>query len=64
MKKETGILLAGGVGILIGLSIFRIRKFLLKKHKDYNDYYLDFHRHFDKKYRDEGNHGIEFFAMQ
>ena len=64
MKKETGILLAGSLGVLIGLGIFGIRKFLSKKHKEYHDYYSDFHRHFDKRYRDEGHHGVEFLAMQ
>ncbi|MGZ5187973.1 MAG: hypothetical protein ACXWB5_00895 [Kaistella sp.] len=64
MKKETGILLAGSVGVIIGLGIFGIKKFLTKKHRDYNDYYSDFHRHFEKRYRDEGHHGVEYLAMQ
>lgn len=64
MKKETGILLAGSMGVIIGLGIFGLRKFLSKKHKDYHDYYSDFHRHFEKKNKDEGNHGVEFLAMQ
>ncbi|KMQ70485.1 hypothetical protein [Chryseobacterium koreense] len=64
MKKETGILLAGSLGVILGLGIFGIRKFLLKRHKDYEDYYADFHRHFDKKHREDGSHGVEFLAMQ
>ncbi|MBW8358870.1 MAG: hypothetical protein K0M63_03605 [Weeksellaceae bacterium] len=63
MKKETGIILAGSLGILIGLGIFGLRKFFSKKHRDYDDYYSDFHRHFDKRYREEGNHGVEYLAM-
>lgn len=63
MKKETGILLAGSIGILIGLGIFGVRKFLLKKSKDYNDYYSDFHRHFDQRKEEDNHDGIEFLAM-
>ncbi len=63
MKKETGVLLAGSIGIIIGLGIFGLRKFLSHKQKTYHDYYSDFHRHFEKE-NDEGNHGIEFLAMQ
>ncbi|KIA90099.1 hypothetical protein [Kaistella jeonii] len=64
MRKETGILLAGSLGLLIGLGIFGVRKFLLKKSKEYNDYYSDFHRHFDKKHQEENPDGVEFLAMQ
>ena len=63
MRKETGLILAGSLGIIIGLGIFGVRRFLLKKAKDYNDYYHDFHRHFEKK-SEENNDGIEFLAMQ
>lgn len=64
MTKETGILLAGSIGVILGLGIFGVKKFFAKKHKDYNDYYSDFHRHFEKKYRDENHHGVEYLAMQ
>ena len=63
MKTETGILLAGSVGVLLGLGIFGIRKFISRKQQDYYDYYSDFHRHFEKKKKDEGNHGVEYMAM-
>lgn len=64
MRKETGILLAGSLGVVVGLGIFGIKKFLAKKHKDYQDYYSDFHCHFSKnKYKDDGHHGVEFLAM-
>lgn len=63
MKKETGILLAGSMGIIIGLGIFGLKKFLSKRKNAYHDYYSDFHRHFERE-SDEGNHGIEFFAVQ
>ena len=36
MKKETGILIAGSLGLFIGLGFFGVRKFLLKKSKEYN----------------------------
>lgn len=64
MKTETGILIAGSLGVIIGLGIFGVRKFLLKKTKEYNDYYSDFHRHFEKKSADENHDGIEYLAMQ
>lgn len=64
MKKETGILLAGSLGIIIGLGIYGIRKFLSCKQRKYDDYYGDFHRHFDDRYRNETSHGVEFLAMQ
>ena len=64
MKKETGILLAGSLGLLIGFGIFGVRRFFLKKSREYNDYYSDFHRHFDRKAQDENHDGIEFLAMQ
>jgi TM2 domain-containing membrane protein YozV len=38
MRKETGILLAGSLGLIFGLGFFGVRKFLLKKSKEYNDY--------------------------
>lgn len=64
MKKEIGILIAGSLGLFIGLGFFGVRKFLLKKSKEYNDYYNDFHRHFENKHQDENPDGVEFLAMQ
>ena len=64
MRKETGILLAGTLGIIIGLGIFGVRKFLLQKSKEYNDYYSDFHRHFERKSQEENHDGVEYLAMQ
>lgn len=46
MKKEKSILLAGTIGVLIGVSIFGIRRFIAIKRKEYDDYYCDFHRNF------------------
>lgn len=62
MRKDTGIILAGTFGVIIGLTIFGFRKFLSKKRKEYDDYYADFHRHFDRNTRDEANEGVEFLA--
>ena len=56
--------MAGSLGVLVGLGIFGVKKFFAKKHKDYHDYYSDFHRHFEKRYRDDGHHGVEYLAMQ
>ncbi|MDQ0475882.1 MULTISPECIES: hypothetical protein [Chryseobacterium] len=64
MRKETGIILAGSVGVLIGLTLFGVRKFLLKKSKEYDEYYADFHRHFERKNKDEANDGVEFLAVR
>lgn len=64
MKKETGILLAGSMGVLIGLGFLGVQKFLSKKHKDYHDYYSDFHRHFEKRHKkEEAHHGVEYLSM-
>lgn len=62
MKKETGILLAGSLGIIIGLGIYGFRMLKSRKHNDYDDYYSDFHRNFEKRYREECLHGIEFLS--
>lgn len=63
MKKEAGILLAGSIGFLAAISFIEIKKILEKKQKKYNDYYGDYHRHFDKKNADD-EHGVEYFAMK
>ena len=64
MKKEVGVLLAGGVGILAVLSIIGIRKILDKKDKKYSDTYSDYYRHFDDKNLDDEYHGVEFYALK
>lgn len=64
MKKEVGVLLAGGVGFLAVLSLISIKKILTKKNKKYNDVYSDYHRHFDAKHQDEDYHGVEFYALK
>ena len=46
MKKDTGILLAGTFGVIIGITIFGFRKYIEKKRREYDDYYGDFHRNF------------------
>ena len=64
MKKEVGVLLAGGVGLLAVLSIIGIKKILHKKDKKYSDTYSDYHRHFDGKSYDDEYHGVEFCALK
>ncbi|WBV59190.1 hypothetical protein PFY12_08960 [Chryseobacterium camelliae] len=64
MKKEVGVLLAGGVGFLAVLSFIGIKKILTKKDKKYSDTYSDYHRHFDRKNHDEDYHGVEFYALK
>lgn len=63
MKKEVGVLLAGGIGLLAVLSFFTMKKTSVKKNRKYNDYYSDYHRHFDKDYADD-DHGIEYYALK
>ncbi|KAB1228775.1 hypothetical protein DBR39_11615 [Chryseobacterium sp. KBW03] len=64
MKKEIGVLLAGGVGLLAVLSLISIKKILTKKDKKYSDSYSDHHRHFDEKYNEDEHHGVEFYALK
>ena len=62
--NKTTILVAGGFGIIIGLGILGVRRYLIKKSKEYDDYYADFHRHFERKNKDDSNDGVEFLAVQ
>ncbi|WP_228377706.1 hypothetical protein [Chryseobacterium gallinarum] len=64
MKKEVGVLLAGGVGLLAVLSLIGIKKILTKKDKKYSDTYSDYHRHFDQTNHDDETHGVEFYALK
>lgn len=64
MRKETGIILAGSVGLIIGLTLFGVRKYLSKKRREYDDYYADFHRHFECRKKDDSNDGVEFLAVR
>jgi len=64
MKKEVGVLLAGGVGLLAVLSIIGIKKILHRKDKKYSDAYSDYHRHFEGTHPDDEYHGIEFYALK
>lgn len=62
--NKTTILVAGSFGIIIGLGILGVRRYLIKKSKEYDDYYADFHRHFDRKIKEESNDGVEFLAVR
>ncbi|MGC5745117.1 hypothetical protein [Chryseobacterium sp. NFX27] len=64
MKKEVGVLLAGGVGLLAVLGFIGIKKILTKKDKKYSDTYSDYHRHFDEKNHEDEYHGVEFYALK
>lgn len=64
MRKETGLILAGSVGLIIGLTIFGVRKFLQRKSREYDEYYADFHRHFERKINDDANDDVEFLAVR
>lgn len=64
MKKEVGVLIAGGVGLLAVLSFIGIKKVLDKKNKKYSDSYSDYHRHFDAKDHEDEYHGVEFYALK
>ena len=62
--NKTTILIAGGVGIIIGLGFLGFKRFLKLKSKEYDDYYEDFHRHFGGPDPDEYSHGVEFLAVK
>lgn len=61
MKKETGVLTAGFLGLIAVVGILALRKFL--NNKEYKTYYNDFHRLFDENSKEEEHHGIEFLSM-
>lgn len=60
-KEKRGVLLAGGIGFLAVFGLIMLRKFL--NDQSYDQYYNDFHRHFEKDTEDE-HHGVEYLAMQ
>lgn len=64
MSKEARILVAGSLGIIVGLTIFGLKQFLKKKSKEYDDYYADFHRHFEIIKKEEAEDGVEFMAVR
>lgn len=64
MKKETGVLVAGAVGLLAAIGLFVLKRILSNKnyHAEYNDY----HRHFSKatyKHSNDEHHGVEYLSM-
>lgn len=64
MNKQK-ILIAAGLSFAAVLGYLGIRRFLGRENYEYDDeYYSDFHRHFEKKYRNEDNEGIEYLAMR
>lgn len=63
MNKQQGILLASAFGLILGLGYFGLKKYLGRTDKDYDDYYSDFHRHFENRYRADASEGIEFLGM-
>ncbi|WP_419869434.1 hypothetical protein [Chryseobacterium sp. CT-SW4] len=64
MKKEVGVLVAGGIGLLAVLSFLGIKKVLHYKNKKYKDYYSDYHRNYEGGDYDDEFHGVEFYAMK
>lgn len=63
MKTETGILLAGTVGVIIGLTFFGFRALISKKRKEYDDYYNDFHRNFERRDLEHSRHRTAHLAL-
>ena len=63
MKKETGIILASTVGFLTVMGIIGLKKIIKSKHKKYEEYYSDFHRNLQKRYKADEHHGVEFLSM-
>ena len=64
MSAKTTIIVAGSLGLIIGLGLIGIRGFLKKKAREYDDYYADFHRHYISGTQEEGNDGVEFLAVK
>ena len=64
MKQAEKIILAGGVSLLTVLGIIGILKFFDRKHRKYNEYYSDFHRHFENSKDYDDSHGVEFLSMR
>lgn len=62
--NKTTIIVASTLGVIIGFGILGIRRYLIKKGKEYDDYYSDFHQHFDHSRREDFNEGIEFLAVR
>lgn len=64
MKKETGVLIAGAVGLFAAVGIFVLKRIL--SNREYHAEYHDYHRHFCKKnqnYKNEEHHGVEYLSM-
>ncbi len=64
MSTKTSIIVASGLGIIVGLTIIGIKEFIKKKTKEYDDYYADFHRHFESKSIEDTGDGVEFLAVK
>lgn len=58
------ILLASGVGLLVVLGIWRLKKYLDNKNFDDLFFNNDEHRHFDYTNQEEDNHGIEYLSLR
>lgn len=62
MKRDTGILLAGSLGVIVGLGLYGLKWFTSKKHTAYEEYYADHHRNYDNRYGDDHD-GVEILAL-
>ena len=60
MKKETGVIIAAGIGLLAVIGIMGIRRFLNLKDREYYDYYSDHHQNFEKRFRSDDYYGVEY----
>ena len=63
MKKETGVLIAGAVGLITAVGLFVLKKIL--SNKEYYSEYSDYHQHFtpQSKKKNEDHHGVEYLSM-
>lgn len=64
MEKEMKILMASGVGLLVALGIWGLKKYLDHKNLDKMSSQIDEHRHFDYTQNEEDHHGVEYLSMK
>ena len=64
MNKEMKILMASGVGLLVALGIWGLKRYFEEKNPDNASTQTDEHRHFDYTQYEEDNHGIEYLSMK
>lgn len=63
MNKETRVLLAGSIGLLTVLGIFKLRKLLKIKKQNEENEIPEEHHFYGGRYQAEDGDGVEFLAL-